>query len=136
MNEGIRIDDLAQPTLTETARGLLDSVTEEMVVLDAEGIMQAARSQAGLTDFGELDFVERLAFVCDAYRADRNLTTMGRLTASTVLIRSAVQRLRHEALWREHPEIADVEISRPIIIAGLPRTETGKVRSKPVTWGR
>ena len=124
MKEGIRIDDLARPKLTETAQGLLNSVTEEMVVLDAEGIMEAARSQAGLTDFGALDFVVRLGLVCDAYRADKNLTTMGRLTASTVLIRAAVQRLRHEALWRQHPEIADAEISRPIIIAGLPRTGT------------
>jgi hypothetical protein len=124
MNEGIRIDDLARPKLTETAQELLDSVTEEMVVLDAAGIMEAARGQAGLTDFGELGFVARLGLVCDAYRADRNLTTMGRLTASAVLIRAAVQRLRHEALWREHPEIADAEISRPIIIAGLPRTGT------------
>ena len=35
-----------------------------------------------------------------------------------------MQRLRHEALWRDNPEIGDVEVSRPIIIAGLPRTGT------------
>jgi hypothetical protein len=124
MTKPIRITDLAEPILTQAARDLLEAVSEDMVVLDPDGIMQAASAQSGLSDFGDLEFVERLRVICDAYRADRDLTTMGRLTASTVLIRNAVQRLRHEALWSAHPEIADTAIHHPVIIAGLPRTGT------------
>lgn len=120
----IRISDLAKPRLTQAAQDLLAAVTEEMVVLDPEGIMAAASEQAGLSDFGSLDFTERLRVICEGYKADQDLTTMGRITASTVLIRNAVQRLRHEALWKAHPEIGDTTIRRPIIIAGLPRTGT------------
>lgn len=124
MSEKIRITDLATPELTQAAKDLMGAVTEDMVILDPQGIMAAASQQAGLSDFGQMDFVERLQLICDAYNADTELTTMGRLTASTVLIRSCVQRLRHEALWREHPEISATRIDRPIIIAGLPRTGT------------
>jgi hypothetical protein len=124
MTMGIRITDLAAPQLNDAARSLMGSVTEDMVVLDAEGILAVAREQTGLDDFGDMEFVERLRLCCQAYRDDTDLNTMGRLTCATVLIRSAVQRLRHEQLWRQHPEIAEVEISRPIIIAGLPRTGT------------
>lgn len=124
MTEPIRIPDLAEPLLTEAAQALVAAVHEEMVVLDPDGILAAASEQTGLTDFGDREFVERLRVICDAYGDDSALTTMGRLTASTVLVRNAVQRLRHEALWRAHPEISDSVIQQPIIIAGLPRTGT------------
>jgi len=124
MADAIRIDDLASPGYTPAARELLDAVTEDMVVLDPEAIMAVAAEQAGLNDFGSLDFVERLQLICDAYKADTELSTMGRITVSTVLVRNAVQRLRHEALWQAHPEIADTRIESPIVIAGLPRTGT------------
>lgn len=124
MNEEIHITDLAQPELTPAAQDLLAAVTEDMVILDPQSVMATASAQSGLADFGALDFVERLQVLCDGYRADAGLSTMGRLTASSVLIRNAVQRLRHESLWQAHPEIADTRIERPIIIAGLPRTGT------------
>jgi len=124
MTDNIRITDLENPELTQVAKDLLTAVTEDMVVLEPAAIMEAAKEQSGLTDFGSLDFVERLQLMCDNYKADHQLTTMGRMTASTVLIRNAVQRLRHEALWNAHPEIADTNIDRPIVIAGLPRTGT------------
>ena len=70
MAEGIRIKDLAQPVLTEAAEALLASVTEDMVVLEPEAILAAAREQAGLDDFGDMDFVERLRLCCEGYKAD------------------------------------------------------------------
>ena len=124
MSETIRISDLGNPVLNQAAREMMSSVSEEMVCLDAEKIMSAARTQSGLQDFGEMDFVERLEVICAGYRADRDLTTLGRMIPSNVLIRNAVQRLRHEALWKAHPEIANTAIDRPIIIAGLPRSGT------------
>src|SRR5699024_6807070 len=36
----------------------------------------------------------------------------------------AATRLRLEDLIRRHPEILDIEIARPIIVAGLPRPGT------------
>lgn len=124
MSGSVRIEDLSNPQYTQAAKDLLAAVTEDMVVLEPEAIMAVAAQQTGLDDFGSEDFIERLRIICDGYRADTDLTTMGRITASTVLVRNAVQRLRHEALWRAHPEIGDTRIERPIIIAGLPRTGT------------
>lgn len=124
MAEGIRITDLARPRLTAAARELLAAVTEDMVVLEPEAILDLARRQTGLDDFGAEDFKPRLALACACYLEDEGLSTMGRLTAFSVLLRSAVQRLRFEALWRTHPDVAAVRLERPIIIAGLPRTGT------------
>ena len=124
MSIGIRIDDLASPVLTEVAQGLLGSVTEEMVVLEPQALMAMAQEQAGLSDFGDMSFVERLTRCCDAFETDTDLSTMGRITASAILTRNLVQRLRHEKLWADNPSIANTKIDRPIIIAGLPRTGT------------
>jgi Sulfotransferase family len=40
------------------------------------------------------------------------------------MVRSASNRLKVEDLIRRHPEILDLEMPRPIIISGLPRSGT------------
>ena len=56
--------------------------------------------------------------------ADQQLSPLGRITNKNILVRYLVQRSRLEDLYQRHPEIDDVEIERPIIIAGLPRSGT------------
>jgi len=55
---------------------------------------------------------------------DRDLSPLGRLGNFGMLVRFASNRLRVEDLLRRHPEIAEIEISRPIVVAGLARSGT------------
>lgn len=118
----IRIDDLADPRLTERQQGAIDAAPP--VTMAVAGVLDAARAATGLSDFGAGDFRERLAIWLASFDEDRDLTALGRATMFGECVRYASARLRIEDLWRRHPEIAAVEIDRPIMVAGLPRSGT------------
>ena len=60
MATSIRIDDLAQPRLTEVQRQLLAWGETTLVDFGEEAILAAARERTGLSDFGPDEFRERL----------------------------------------------------------------------------
>ena len=60
----------------------------------------------------------------NALQREAPLSAFGRLVSRHFLTQMLVGRLRLEALYAEHPEIDDIRIERPIVVAGLPRTGT------------
>jgi hypothetical protein len=89
-----------------------------------EAVLGEARARTGLSDFGPDDFRERLAVWLTAVDEDADLGPMGRVRFFGDLVRYASNRLRFHDLLKRHPEILDLEIRKPIIIAGLPRSGT------------
>lgn len=94
------------------------------VDLSAAALMDQARAEIGLDDFGPLDFVERLDVFCTALREEAGLSDVGRYNNHSQLLKTLKNRLLVEDLVARHPEVLDVEIARPIVICGLPRTGT------------
>jgi hypothetical protein len=124
MGERIRIDDLADPVLSDHQRGALafgESVDTELSV---DAVLTAAVDQTGLDDFGPEDFRDRLALWLDEVDHDPDRTGLGRLILFNDCIRYAANRLRLHDLLERHPEIHDEEIVAPIIVVGLPRSGT------------
>lgn len=124
MTETIRITDLADPRRTPAqvaARELAEALTVRFV---PDEILESARSRSGLSDFGPMDFVERLTILCDAVDADTGLHAAGRAGLYFQFIRYAETRLRIRDALTRHPEIHDEVIDRPVIVAGLPRSGT------------
>ena len=124
MAADIRIDDLAQPVFSERQRAVMDAASRIEVTLSRDAVLDAARKQTGLSDFGADDFRERLDVWLVSAEEDETLGPVGRLGVFGDCVRYASNRLRLEDLIRRHPEILDVELARPIIIAGLPRSGT------------
>ena len=122
MKDTIHIDDLAQPVLTDIQRAAMASA--QPVALEAEAVLDAARAATGLSDFGPSDFRERLDVWLKSFDEDEALNTFGRSIAFGECVRYATTRLRFQDLLKRHPEIVEVEIDRPIMIAGLPRSGT------------
>ena len=124
--EPVRLTDLADPQFSPEARAIVDGVGSmaDDVRLDADALMTAAAAQVGLDDFGSMDFVERLEVLLGALETEAGLSPMGRVSAAGMLSGLLVNRLLLTDLLARHPEIHDVEIVRPIVIAGLPRTGT------------
>lgn len=122
--EDIRITDLAEPVLTPMQTAAIEHVSKSEVVLDEDTVLAAASEKVGLDDFGPDDFRERLRIWLQSAEEDRDLGPIGRLSFYNDCVRYAANRLRFEDLLRRHPEIEAVEIERPIIIAGLPRSGT------------
>ncbi|MGE4605279.1 MAG: sulfotransferase [Myxococcota bacterium] len=121
---GIRIEDLADPVLSDLQRAVIDAVARMSVTLSEDAVLSAAEKQTGLSDYGRDDFRERLRTWLLAIDEDTELGPVGRIGAFNDCVRYAANRLRFEDLMRRHPEIDDEAIARPIIIVGLPRSGT------------
>jgi len=122
--QGIRIADLARPQLTALQRAAIEGARRIPVRFTEASILGEAQKSTGLADFGPEDFRERLGVWLRSLREDTGLGPVGRVGVHRDLVRYAANRLRFHHLWRRHPEIADVEIRRPIVIVGLPRSGT------------
>jgi hypothetical protein len=122
--EAIRIADLAEPVLTPLQKAAIDAVSRMPVTFTEEAVLGAAMERTGLSDFGPGDFRERLRVWLESVEEDADLGPVGRMGVFRDFVRYAANRLRLEDLLARHQEILDVEIQRPIIILGLPRSGT------------
>ena len=122
----IHLDDLAAPGYPPAALPIREALAGygSVLTLEPEAMLAAATERTGLSDWGDPAFTERLEVLCAALREEAGLSAVGTAVVFEQLVGNLVNRLRLEALWRQHPEIADEVIDRPIVICGLPRTGT------------
>ena len=120
----IHIHDLGAPVLTPMQKMVTEGFAGADVRFTEEAVLQEARKRTGLSDFGSDDFRERLSVWCQAVDEDAELGPMGQVRFFGDMVRYAANRLRFHDLLGRHPQILDIEIRRPIIIAGLPRSGT------------
>ncbi len=124
MSREIHIDDLRQPRHTPKQRQALDWVESQTVAFSRDSLLAEARERTGLSDFGAEDFIERLDRLVDEWGGDDGLSNLGRLSLRNKLVQHLSSRLLIEDCFKRHPEIHDIPIERPIIVAGLPRSGT------------
>lgn len=124
MSERIRITDLAEPELSELQQSIHAFGETLEVSLVASEILDEAKATVSLEDFGSMDFLERLELLCDEWGSDQGLNSLGKMSLRNKLLLFAKNRLLIHDLLKRHPEIHDVEIRAPIIVAGLPRSGT------------
>lgn len=92
--------------------------------IDAEALLVEACRKTGLNDLGNGQFLEDFNALAGAFEQNTALHLLGRLAIKQELLRTLINRLRHVELLKQHPEILDVPIERPLFILGLPRTGT------------
>ena len=120
----IRITDLKNPQLTDIQRHALEQAGAHPVSLTAPAVLEAAKASTGLSDFGDMSFLPRLELWMSAADADKALSSVGRAAVFGLAFRFACARLDLEDLIKRHPEIEQVSLESPIVIAGLPRSGT------------
>ncbi|WP_197377299.1 sulfotransferase family protein [Mycolicibacterium baixiangningiae] len=122
----ISFTDLADPVYPEAARPMREGLAAygATLALTPEALQATAVDRAGLTDFGDDDFRDRLEVLCGALDSEAGLSDVGRAVAFEQLAQHLVNRLRLHDLLTRHPEILAIPIERPIVICGLPRTGT------------
>jgi len=126
MSEPIRLDDLQDPTFSpeiDEIRGFMDTMAEACP-LDSAALHEQARTETGLSDFGARDYEERLDLLLAAMRDIDGLDGPGRLSLHSQLLQMLRNRLLLTDLLARHPEIHEIELVPPVVIAGLPRTGT------------
>ncbi len=123
MNQ-IRIDDLANPELSDLQRMGLEWGEARATDLSVDAVCAAASDRTGLDDFGSDDFRSRLGAQLGEMNDDDERTGLGRILMFNDCVRYAANRLLIHDLLTRHPEIHEVPIERPVIVVGLPRSGT------------
>jgi Sulfotransferase family len=116
-------------SITSASLRIADSLAEMAGVLrrplQAEELIARARKETGLTDFGDIDFIEPLrCFLSSCVAPEADLSLIGRLATKWDVVRFLSNLLRLQAEDASRPEIAAEQIERPIFITGLPRSGT------------
>ncbi len=105
------------------AAGMARKVGIPLGRLDEASLLDAATREAGgADDLGEGPFLEPLRRLLLALEHEARLSFLGRSIARQTLVRVIRNRLQLVADRKRYPEIADVQIRRPLVVVGLPRT--------------
>lgn len=120
------LDDLAEPRFGPAGQELLAAMAQvaELCPLDSARMHVQASAELGLDDFGPQDYRERLDLLLDCYRSVPGLSAAGQVGLYAQLVQLLKNRLLLTDLLRREPEVLDVELVPPLVIAGLPRTGT------------
>ena len=123
--EAIDLDDHTSPRLTDLQRQVLDYTESRPVALDTDRMIEEAILSAGSDDLSyTADFAARLGAYVAAVEADTGLTQLARGTLRSRIVRLLRNRISLADLIRRYPEIESIEIAKPIIVVGMPRTGT------------
>ncbi|HWE39509.1 MAG TPA: sulfotransferase [Isosphaeraceae bacterium] len=97
----------------------------EVTRLDAEAEFRRAERVTGLSDWGQdQSFWTPARMLFEAAESEAGLHPFGRALFRVQMRRLLENRLKIEEDFKNHPEIRDVPIRRPLIVVGLPRSGT------------
>ena len=109
-------------------RRYIDSITRSLQMekynMTVEEVIAAASAQTGLTEIGDPAVLDGLKRLLDAYATEARFTERGAAMAHGDLINFMAIRMKIEAWAKQHPELLDAPIEKPLFVFGLPRTGT------------
>ncbi len=85
-------------------------------------LLDRARADTGLDDFGDGSFREGLEILTRSLRDEARLNARGEAYVYPRIVGHLRQRLQVEDWYRRHPEIDEVPVAAPLFGLGLPRT--------------
>lgn len=92
--------------------------------MTVDDVIAAARSQTGLTEFGDPAALEGLRRLVDAHAEEARFTERGTQLAQRDLVKYMAGRMRIEDWLARHPELVERPVEKPMFVFGLPRTGT------------
>jgi hypothetical protein len=122
----VQLDDLAEPRFSPEAQQIRDMMAALAAEcpLDADALHARAIADTGLDDFGLDDYRERLDVYLAALNEIDGMHGPGIVNFFSQMSQWLKNRLLLTDLLARHPEIHDIELLPPVVIAGLPRTGT------------
>lgn len=94
---------------------------------DAERYLEEASKKLGLTDYGDMRFLENLNILTKDMEESAQLNSFGQFAQYNQLRISLETRLHAQELLRQHPEILEYKFAPPVVIVGLMRTGTTRL---------
>jgi hypothetical protein len=125
----VRIDDFSAPRFTDDIAELRRNLVPmaEQIRLEPDALVGEATTATGLDDLGTADdpgWHDRLDLVLRCFREEVHPDAWGTVSNHGLFGQLVRNRLLLADLLKRHPEIHEVEITRPIVVCGLPRTGT------------
>lgn len=102
---------------------------KSVVPLDENSLIERAKANTGLEDFGQDDWYEPFQVFIKSLDEEANLNLMGRLMTRSDLLMHLEARLRIQDTYKRHPEIEEEEIKAPILIVGSGRSGTSALQN-------
>jgi hypothetical protein len=94
------------------------------VALEAQMHAAATQLAGSLDDFGPPRYLDGLRQLLAAMDAELECTEIGRQFAMGTVVGTLVARLHTEHGWKQRPDHREVQIRKPLVITGVPRTGT------------
>jgi Sulfotransferase family len=102
---------------------------KSVVPLNEDSLISVARSNTGLSDFGDDDWYEPFKMFIRSLEEEAELNLIGRLLTRSDLLMYLEARLRIEDTYRRHPEIDAQELAPPMLIVGSGRSGTSAIQN-------
>jgi hypothetical protein len=124
----IDFDDLTSPRLTDVQRQILKYTEAKHVEFDIDRMLAEAVDAAGAADLDDMDgsggFGDRLRAHVAAIEGDTGLTQLTRASLRQRVVRLLRNRLSLTDLIKRYPEIESIQIEKPFVVVGMPRSGT------------
>jgi hypothetical protein len=92
--------------------------------ITVDGVLSDARRKVELSDFGDEGFLEPLEVLVDSINREAQLNPVGHLIIRGRIVGVLANKLVAQDTIQRHPEILDIPVEAPIVVAGLARTGT------------
>ncbi len=96
-------------------------------ILEKDALMSAAVEETGLSDFGDPWFEAPFATLLDSIREEASLNRAGEFAARLQFNKVLCDRLTAIEWFKQHPEILERSIKRPVVIVGPMRSGTTRL---------
>jgi hypothetical protein len=118
----LRVEGMREDNRSPEERAALEAAEAQPIDMRVASVLEQARRQTGLNDFGPPAFTERLGLLLGEVEADDNVWKAHKAQFVEHCVKAAANRLRIQHYWTEHPTSLEVAIERPIDVIALPRS--------------
>ncbi|MDJ0716041.1 MAG: sulfotransferase [Prochloraceae cyanobacterium] len=102
----------------------LERLGLNLASLDKESLLEEAKRQTRLNDFGDGRFHIPLSILLDSLKKEASLNFLGKLLFRERLINFLINRLEIQESFKNNPKIKQVSLKKPLFIIGAHRTGT------------
>jgi len=95
-----------------------------VVSLDEESLLLQARTNTGLSDFGDDEWIKHFRKLLEVIDKEAKLTFFGRILTRSDFLQYLEARLNITEYYKRHPEVENEVIKEPIFIIGFGRSGT------------
>lgn len=92
--------------------------------MNVQELLAAAQERTGLSDLGDDSILDPLQRLVDSLNNEAKLTERGVQSVQSELVTRLVVRLQIEDYLKQHPELLERPVEKPMFVFGLPRTGT------------